>query len=195
MNSNINTLRYLHESAIDDLVDTYEKRGCIVIRNPEVAGQTLDLLVKEPDGRQIFFEVRVRGSLNEKKHLSDAKKYIESIPNASLRLRLVSPPRDISVEVDGIDKILFDMIIGQTPDELKELGPNVAINDVSGIEIEDANISPFGSIFKGKCTIEVSEGSGLESEENFKAEFELFLDQAYRAELRKIHVDTSPWYE
>lgn len=204
--SDMRLTKYLHEFAIEEVKDKYEKLGYRVLREYRIGSCVADLYAQK-DKHKIFFEIKV-GKLNQHKKRTILK--IKEIVNekesdAEFKLINISPPKKVQVEIIGIEDVICEYLAERPPEEIDVLSTHTRISDVTDIDIGEVKIDKNLIFLKGTFLLEVElqygsdvdvkKDVGLTSSDSFVTEFELEMDGNWEINSLQTKIDTSSWYE
>lgn len=197
--------RYLHDMAIDQLVADYQEKGYQVDREKAIGAYQADLVVTKGD-EVIVFEVKT-GAMNPQmqNRLAQIGDYVRNRKNHKFLVVVATPPKRKKIEVPDLDRLLYDYLVDNFPENLDELSSHTRITEVSGATVDELTVREDGRLLvKGSAEIEVelSYGSGDETDTNedyFPFTFEFILKYNNERTLvvdeeKLIEVDTSSFY-
>jgi len=194
--------RYLEQATIDRIRREWEAKGFQVIKESVPARTQPDLLMRRGE-EKVAFEVTTASALQKRrKAISQMAKTFADDPNTTFRLVVANPPRERSIEVDGLDNILLSYIIENFPDELDELSSHTLVEsvddvEVSAVDIDRGRIRVSG---RGVVSVRLEYGSasdqehdiGYASDDSFPFEFDITLDSNLEiVDVDHLEVDTS----
>lgn len=121
---------------------------------------------------------------------------------AEFRLVLVRPPREVTVEIEGLEPLLSDTLVINSPSELDALSSNTRILGISDVEITTTAIRREGIQVTGTGIVLVEleygggeERDGLNEEIDFPFSFDLILTQGLElAQIISLGVETESLY-
>lgn len=109
------------------------------------------------------------------------------------------------IEIEGLEQIIFDHLMDETPEQLMNLSSNTQIEEVNDIVISNISLEKDGTVnIKGAGSISVelnygpsSDGATMDDSYPFEFEANLKLqDEEYELEeMLSLEVDTSSFYE
>lgn len=196
--------KYLHDMAVDQLVDEYNGLGYQVIREPLVGDYHADLVASK-DGETIIFEVKT-GQMNTelRQKLAAFSAYVKQQPSHRLRVVFAVPPQNKTIEVNNLEELLGSHLIwGETPEELLELSSNTQINYVTDVSIGHIAVLTTGQLeVSGAGVIDVSlqygGSDGVEVSDAYPFEFSAIMthkEGSWQIEELDPRVDTSSFFE
>ena len=200
----ISSLDYLESAKTEELALRLSAEGYKVVREasgPE--GKEKYDLVAERGNEKIVFEVKARARLKqESAQIRRLRKMAHQQGYNEFRLVVVNPPREVSVEIEGLSQILLNHLVENMPEELNELSTNTRIEDVSDLEFDSVSMSGEGIRVRGTGVADVvleygggEERDGLRTREGYPLTFDILLDESRSVEDVEIQVDTSSFYE
>lgn len=191
------TLDYLEAASIDQLAARLERQGYTVQREYPVGPTTIDLVASR-GGERIGYEVKAGPHLREaREQLRHLREATEHDGFTDFRLVVVSPPRETSVSVEGLDQLLHDRLINHTPGELYDVATNPRIEWVGSLEIGTVAITREGIELGGTGVVEVTLEFGdsrdpATSPDDFPFRFRVLLDHdLHLRRVEELRVDIS----
>lgn len=186
-------LKYMAKAATEQIASEYQARGYEVIDESKMPDIGADLIVKN-DKETIVFEVK-SGDWNDEK-----RQAVKNIRNRALhelgakfKLVLVNVPAQPSIEIEGLEHILFDLLPEYCADELSSLATHTWIDEISDIEIEMLDIQKDEMEVQGTAVVsfglqygsdgDFDRGDGIRTSGSFPLHFHVLLD-------RDLHVKT-----
>lgn len=167
--------KYLHDIAVDQLVEDYEAKGYTVSKEYPIGSYHADLFAKK-NGESIVFEVKV-GKLNTKKRkkLRAISEYVKE-KDYKFKIIIANTPREKKINVPDI-KSIFDTYFQQTSlDKLSHLAKEIKYKSVNYIEVDEADFNDETDIrLNGTGNIEIELIDIQSYPEVFPFEFDLIL--------------------
>ncbi len=201
-----NLQEYLHDIAIDQLIDDYTSEGYTMTREEEIGPFRADLVARKGE-ETIVFEIKTNKLNPEKREriekLSDLIKEL----GYKFKIILATPPQKKSIEIGSIDQMIYEAVLdGTMPDKLEALSTRTMVSNVSDVDINKVEINEQGKIaVAGDGIIEVLLQWGRRDDEasmndSFPFTFTAILqwDNEGGLSLEKLtalEVDTSSFYE
>lgn len=198
--------KYYHAAAAEQLRDEYSNQGYEVSLEESVGPYRLDMVARKGE-EIIFFEIKTGDVRAEtKRRIKDLSEYIKKeYPKGKFLLLAVRYPEDDTIEIDGIDEIIFDYVVSNgTPSDLDELSTYTAIDDIQNVTINRIEISHEGIWVdcEGQVCVDLSYGSGKD-EESYGMTFPFFLkgtlqykgDELKLEDVEEFGADTSEFYK
>jgi len=191
---------YLEFAAAEELAGNLTGDGWTVEREAQVDDNRVDLVARRGD-EAIFYEFKVAGSASPAgwaDHLI-AQQQLARRYNAAFRLVMVRPPRQMELEIEGVERMLFDWLVQHPPMEVEDIAGHTLIDDVDSVDLTSVRISGTTAEVSGEAILGVTlqTGGGEEiGSESFPFTFSATLDLATAsAEDVDVHeVDTTSWY-
>lgn len=189
---------------IEQLKDKYSAKGYIVHKNVPISPDSsirADLIAENKD-EKILFEIT--SASKNKNMIMYARRF--AIENG-YKFKLISAPipkLNTNIEFEGLEQILLDYLINETPDKLDSLGPHGAIIDcVSDIDLNTMKISDNEASISGTCNLEVEIVIDQEDNINFDMSFPSTFDIVCEndgetwsiTEVNMFDIDTNSFYE
>lgn len=200
-------VKALREAKIQELTESYSKRGFGAEKNVRVDNQEVDLLLRNPATNQtLAFEVEILPVSKENfDHVEQLRQKLAEL-GYQFRLVTISPPTEYKIEIDWFDNELSNYITHREPPEnIEEKASHVSYGPVS-TDIESITINGTQAWVRATGTISVTlqfgsnsdlvKNKGLLVSETFPfaGEFELDLSKK-EITWASIEVDDSDWYE
>jgi hypothetical protein len=155
--------KHLEAAAIEQLSEELRQEGYEIEHEP-ATGQARfrpDLVARR--GKEtVVFEFKVVGGRDVR--LRDAAIYAREL-GARFHLILVRPERDVRIEVDGLENVLFLAISDPMHPDLDSLSDRTAVNDVHGVEVDAIHVEQGEIEVEGSATVSVTlaaEGGDVE---------------------------------
>jgi hypothetical protein len=162
--------KHLAEAAIEQLADDYSRQGFEVERGVRIGEDTADLVARKGD-KILVFEVKTGQWTTEKRETARRlRDHAVQEQGARFVLVLAPPPRGKSLEIEGIEEILANLLQEHCQGELSELSSQTRVAGVTDVDLT--------SIMAGAEWIDVT-GSGsveLELYEAVPFTFHILLD-------------------
>lgn len=197
--------QYLEAAKVEELERQLKSEGYTILKDmPSTPHEVSYDLVAEKDGKRIAIEVKARSALREDTtFVRNLREYALSQGYDEFRLVIVNPPREKMIEIEGIERILFNHFIEKIPLELDDIASVVIIDDVSGVDIESIHIHSGQTHVRGSGTIDVTleygggqERDGLSIETSFPFTFSITLsNDDMSIEKSDISLDVSDFHE
>lgn len=161
--------KHLAEAAIEQLADDYARQGFEVERGVQIGGATADLVARK-GGEVLVFEVKTGQWTPEKRETTRRlRDHAVQEQGARFILVLAPRPRDKSLEIEGIEEILQDLIAEHYQSEFSELSTHTRVAGVTDVDLS--------SIVAGAEWIEVTGSGSVELELQFGSDSDLDHDQ------------------
>jgi len=188
--------KHYEAAAIEQMSQELEQEGYEVERTPATgkARFTPDLVVRRGSDT-VVYEFKVVGGPDVR--LCDAVLYAREI-GARFRLILIRPQREMSIEVDGLNDILFRALTEPLHPDLNSLSRRTMVESIQGVEadaihVEQSEIEVEGSAAVSvKLTAERGDVEVAALTLPFTFSLRLGTDQTIVGE-PEIVVDTSEW--
>ena len=158
----------------------------------------------ENQKERLVFQVKAPGGLPTKKEqYAEQRQKIVEQGFDDVRIIVVQPPRDISIEVYNLEHILFEhMVNSAEPVDLSELPGWASLRDINGIEIHYVSIDKEGIHVTGDASADVEievaggeERDGATWTDSFPLEFDIVLNHDMTIEsVHSLEIDTSSFY-
>ena len=125
----ISSTQYLEAAKVEELASQYKTRGYQVsMEQPSSGGNARYDLIVEKDGHRIAVEVKARSTLKSSAHeIRELREKAIQEGFDEFRLVIVNPPRERSIEVEGIEEILEEHIIEEHFSELADLSSGTSV--------------------------------------------------------------------
>jgi hypothetical protein len=190
--------RHWEQAAAEQLGHELRAQGFSVEHGVPLGNLHADLVATGSDGTVTVFEVMIPGRGRTPGWGREAVALREQARamGGRFKLVLVRPPRDIAVEIDGLEAALREALIRTPPAELASLGSRARIEAVEAVYLDEVKMHGLTVEVAGEGAL-VVEWHDLHrnvfSEEDFPFSFRATLDEANRvATLSDVSVDLSP---
>lgn len=159
-------------------------------------------LIAENEDEKILFEIT--SARKNKDMIMHARRF--AIENG-YKFKLISAPipkLNTIIEFEGLEQMLLDYLISETPGELVTLGPRGAmIEDVEDVDLNTIKITDNEAYISGTCNVEVEIEYDQEDNLGFDMSFPAMFDVVCEnngdtwsiIEVNKFEVDTDSFYE
>ncbi|MFD2570409.1 hypothetical protein ACFSUS_07170 [Spirosoma soli] len=200
--------RYLHDIAIDQLMDDYEAKGYLVTRAEKVGEYQADLVARKGD-EVVVVEVKA-GKMTPKKReeLTAIGDYVRTKENYKFLVVVAIPPKRKKITVPNIESLLLDYFKEHIPNDLQKLYAQINITSVTSVNLNEVTVNETGDIVvNGNALIEVElryansliepfDFDGIASVEVFPCSFDAVLTytsdkQLAVEQMKSVSVDTS----
>src|SRR5215212_6621385 len=148
------SVEYLEAARTEEVARQLRTEGYDVVIEPAGSDRGYDLLASK-GGEKIVFEVK------DRRRLLDAANEIRRLRTRAqkegykFRLIVVNPPREVEIDVAGIETELLRQLQEHVPPELEELSSGTMVQGVSDIEYESLQVDPTGIRVAGSGVVEV----------------------------------------
>lgn len=194
--------RHLADATVEQLAADYRQRGYDVVAGGNGANPGVDLVVQR--GREkIYFQLKSSpGSPGDKEHLKAVRRHVAKEPNAQLRLVLVRPPDQPSIEIQDFERLLFELCLERmdrlavselaavvVPQEVTDVDFDLVEVTRNGIEVRGSALAGFDLEYGGG-------GDGVTTCDSYPLSFHLRLSHALEVvEVEEFSTDISSFYE
>jgi len=124
---------------------------------------------------------------------------------ASFKLVLVNPLEGISVKVDDLAQMLFDLVI-KNPDLYDEIATHKEVKNVSNVNLNEVTVHKDEIELLGSAVVnmilqygsdeDIAKGRDLSINESFMLDFHILFDRDFEVkEIYKFNLDTSDYYD
>lgn len=197
-------VKALHDAKINELVETYAKRGYAVKESSPTTSEQFDLVLEDPrNNKTIAFEVKLLPIDHKKTQQINTLKQKALENGYEFRLVTIAKPSRYEIEIEWLDHALLQYLMEKPLQEIDELATHVRYEnvDVSVDSLRVAEETAFAKVH-GSLEAELQYGSssdvaadiGLTTLYNFNFEGDLDLDITHQAIKRaSISVDLSDW--
>jgi Holliday junction resolvase len=163
--------KHLAEAAIEQLADDYARQGFEVERGVQIGGDIADLVARR-GGEILVFEVKTGRWTPEKRETARRlRDHAVQEQGARFVLVLAPPPRDKSLEIEGIEEVLQNLIEKHDQSELSDVSSHTRVAGVTDVDLT--------SIVAGAEWIEVTGSGSVELELQFGSDSDLERDQGF----------------
>lgn len=194
---------YLEAAKIEEVTKDLEAAGYTVVTHVREGDLVYDLVATK-DGRRVAYEVQAgselgtaAGTVRRLRERARERGYDE------FRLVVVNPPRERVVDIPDLDRILFDYLVNNFPQEFATLSSHTSLGGISQIDIDAITVVAAGIRVAGSGVVDVAleYGGGQEPDEmswdtDFPFVFDVLLNHALEVEeVYELRIDTSSFYE
>lgn len=147
---------FLERAAAEQLRDQLTADGYEVVMEAMLGDARADIIARK--GREtIVFEVKVPGTGNEgwARAVSTLQKEAKKA-SAQFRLVLVQPPRQLNIEVVGIENMIFQKWSDDLPAALDGIAASTIVDDISGIEFDSLILEEGNARMEGRGDVGVT---------------------------------------
>lgn len=201
-------LKYLHEIAIEQLIEEYSSKGYKITKEKEIGNFRADLFV-EKENEKIIIEVKTskltpsfREKMKEISKIANSRGYKFFIVNAN-------PPENKKISIDGIEEIFTNYLIDDLPSELDSLSTHTRLDEVLNVEIDKIDIENnlINIIGSGVVSVNLQYGSDYDQDtdigNNFNDRYPFTFNVTLKVNNSKLaiedidllDIDTSSFYE
>ena len=191
---------FLERAAAEELASKLASGGWEVQREAPVGAMRVDLIARRGE-EVVFYEFKLAGASAYDGWASQLLAYqkLARQHGAAFRLIMVRPPRQMELEVDGVERMLFEFLVQHPPTEVSDIAGHTLIDEVVGVDLDSVRISGTTADVSGDASLAVTLQTGAGEEigsELFPFAFSAKLDlAAQRAdEVDVLEVDPSSWY-
>ncbi len=200
---------YLHDVAVEQLADRYNREGYTVQRAVPLGEAEADLLISKAD-KHIIVEVKSRGngknSTDFRNNLLALRNFALEHPSYSLQMVVATEPRRKKIEVKGLSGVLFEFLTSQPVADLTALPTPYQVKKVTEVEVDELNLLETGEVEAvGTGVVEVNlyiapspdnEGQGFTTQDKYPFDFHVLLNPVERdglaiKEVKNLAIDTS----
>lgn len=195
--------KYLHDAKIQELINELSASGYVVLPEHREGGHVFDLVAVR-GSEKLYIEVKSGPWAHEtKKAITRMAQYVRKIPSARFLVVLAEPPREKTIEVEGLQDVLERKVISDPPAKLAMMSPYTQVKSVSDVDIEAIHVSSERITVRGSATLEVllqyepaheNEGEGL-IYDAYPMRFDLVLTSELEIQEATIDVDISEFYK
>lgn len=193
--------KYLYKSKLQELSKELRDQGYTISHEVHIDDVIFDLIANK-DNESIAYEIKVRSTLADSKEQLNVLRNIAKKHNIDFRIVIVTPPRQIEVDVEDLEFKISEYISTEVPDELAALSGNTYIDGVCDLEYDIIQIENDRIFLQGSGAIDVEleygggEGKdGMGMYDSYPFDFNLELSHNMEITELKIKVDTSSFYE
>lgn len=197
-------VKALHDAKIQELTESYSKRGFKADKNVPIGNQEVDLLLRHPtENKTLVFEVKIlpldREGVDGIEYL---RKKLEEL-GYEFRLVTVARPTEYKIEIDWFAEAVSVYIANNPPQDIEREATHVYYEEVSA-DIESIIINGTEAQVRatGTISVELQFGSdsdldkdiGLVISDGFPFEGEFELDLSDKTIISaSIAIDDSEW--
>jgi Holliday junction resolvase-like predicted endonuclease len=191
---------FLERAAAEELASKLTSGGWEVQREAQFGALRVDLVARRGE-EVVFYEFKLAGaSANDgwARQLLSYQKLARQ-HGAAFRLVMVRPPRQMDLEIDGVESMLFEFLVQHPPSEVSDIAGHTLIDEVVGVDLVSVRISRTIADISGDAslavTLQTGAGENIGSEIfpfAFSAKLDLLAQRA--DDVHVFQVDTSSWY-
>jgi len=189
---------YLRAAKVHKLAGNFRHAGYDVSVD---TAEGFDLLASK-NGKRIAIQVQAGDELRTtSERVARLRRIARELGYDDFRLVVANPPRQVDVEIEGLEMELYRYMSERIPDELAILSSNTVVIDVGALEIEGVHARPDELRVTGTGLVDVElqydpAGEMITTTTDFPFRFEVTLgpDMSIR-DHAEINVDTSSWNE
>lgn len=198
--------RALYDAKIDELVDTYSKKGYIVQERPRSRDDGFDLVLFDPNNKKtVAFEIKM---LPLDKNKTESIEYLRQSAlekGYEFRLVTIAKPTRYTIEIDWLADALIGYFSEETIQEVEELASHVQYESVE-VYVDSLRVTEDTALAEVHGTIDVElqygSGSDVDSDMGIVMPYSLDFDGKLELEMgsqsinhANIQVDLSGWSE
>jgi Holliday junction resolvase len=191
--------RHWEQAAVEQLCHDLQEQGYAVEREVAFGKLRADLVATGRDGTVTLFEVKVpsRGRTPGWAHQAVALRAQARALGGRFKLVLVRPPRDVAVEIDGLEAALLDALTRTPPAELASLESGARVEAVDAVYLDEVKMhgQTVEVAGEGSLVVDLLESDGGSFlQEDFPFSFRAVFDETNQvASLSDVSVDLSSW--
>jgi hypothetical protein len=179
--------KHLADAAIEQLAEDYSKRGFEVARGVRLGDEQADLVARKGDDLRVFEIKSGSWSAEKRKAVQRLRNHAVQEQGGQFILVMVPPPRQKTVEVQGIKDILMEVVDERCQSELA--GSRVA--EIQDVDLRSLVAGSDGMEVAGSAYAEIEIQAGPDTEPTevpFDFRIELSPDLQPRKVLQ-LHLD------
>lgn len=170
----MNALQYLETAKTEAIAAEYKTKGYDVFVSPFDSEPKYDLIAIK-GRRKLAIEVVAHSNLRrESEKISKLRQKARKEGFDEFRLAVVSPPREIPVEVEGLQQKLFDYLAANVPTELAQLASHVRVKSLTQVDVDSISITARRIRVAGNGVVVVQLEDDDEIEDGFDGDIEDF---------------------
>lgn len=158
--------KHMEAAAIEQLADDYSRQGYEIEREADLDGLRADLVARKGD-QVLVFEIKA-GSWTDDKRKAAQRLRDAAVQRYGARFVLVltPQPREKSIEIDGIEEILQEVVSERFENELSQLALHTRVVEIVDVDLTAMSAGPEGLEIEGSATvgIELQYGSDTDQE-------------------------------
>jgi hypothetical protein len=198
-------VKHLTNAAIDQISFDYQKNGYEMTKEVYFGDIRADLVARKGN-ELIVFEFKYADWTKDK---VDTIKKLRNIVvrehGTGFKLVLVNPLEGISVKVDDLEQILFDLVI-KNPDLYDEIVTHKEVRYISDVNLNEVTIHKEEIELLGSAVVnmilqygsdeDIAKGRDLSIDESFLLDFHISFGWDFEVkEIHKFNLDTSDYYD
>jgi hypothetical protein len=193
---------HLEMAKIEEYAERYQKLGFIIEREVNIAGVVIDLIAKKGSDKICFEFIYRKNSSRKIQHLVAIGEAAKRIEASDFKVIVFDDPKQIDLEIEWIEEILFDVIEShEAESQLVDIGNGYEVNGIYLGEIHSIKLNEKEIRISGVGDIDIGifigpSRDGMTVTYNFPFDFDIQVD--YNKKLRAIHslnIDESEYYD
>jgi hypothetical protein len=191
---------FLERAAVEQRAARLEAEGYEVDRDKQEGDLKIDLVARRGDDL-VYYEFKLAGAREYDgwAHHLVRLQALARTSGASLKLVMVRPPRQMTIEVDDIEEMLRRELAEHVPSEVADIAGYTKVDDVSGVDLTSIQIDGTEAQVGGEANLGVTlftGGGETVSSEYFPFSFTATLDLAERtaSNVSTSDFDLTSWY-
>jgi Holliday junction resolvase len=129
-------------AAAEELASKLTSGGWEVQREAPVGAMSVDLIARRGE-EVVFYEFKLAGESAYDGWASQLLSYqkLARQHGAAFRLIMVRPRRQMDVEIDGVERMLFEFLVQHPPSEVSDIAGHTLIDEIVGVDLDSVRIS------------------------------------------------------
>ncbi|MGY8911406.1 MAG: pPIWI-associating nuclease domain-containing protein [Flavobacteriales bacterium] len=202
--------KYLHDIAILQIKEDYEKQGYKVFLEKRMGKFIADIVAERKDDKVVLEIKTGRMTSDRRKKLSSIADYIQESGEYRFMVVVATPPKEKRLEIENFEQILWEHLSNDIPDDLNIISTHSRIDQIIEIDLDEIEINGKSIFIKGDGVLNAelqygsdgdqTRGDGFKMTDTYPFDFELTLEYDSNGDLRiievdKFKVDTRSFYE
>ncbi|MGB0386862.1 MAG: hypothetical protein ACPGWR_18770 [Ardenticatenaceae bacterium] len=188
----MNALQYLELAKTESIASEYKRKGYEVFVSPFDSEPKYDLIAMKGK-RKLAIEVVAHSNLRqESEKISTLRQKARQEGFDEFRLAVVSPPREIPVEVEGLQHKVFDYLATNVPTELSQLSSRTRVKSLTQVDVDSISITTRRIRVAGNGVVVVELEDDDEIEDGFDGDIEDFplnfdIELDHHLQIKEVH--------
>ena len=194
--------RFWAEALLEELRSRYAEEGYEVRRNVNVAGVEADLIAQKGENLEVVEVKAGQWERAKRDAVARLRNWAAQTPNASFKLIWASPPRDPTIDVEGLEEALRSAWEDRVDtSEVAELASVVLFESIADINIDEIFVRAGGIEVAGTglAEFEMQYGGsrdGFTTPDSYPFSYRVVLSPELKLrEIVELEADTASFYE
>jgi hypothetical protein len=144
---------YALKAAVDQMAEEYRAKGYEVEKEADLGTAKADLVARQGDELLIFGFKGQEPEPSKGVALRQLRHYVVDHPNAKLKLVLVKPPHPTTVQIDGLQRVLYGLCSDSNQTApLNHIASSWQLEQINDVVLENVQVMATGIEVKGTAT-------------------------------------------